>query len=305
MPKIAKETSQKNLKQVVDVEEKKVKLVIFTLSGAHYAFYGDDTKEILPTPRIYPVPGSPDSILGVIDVRGDIQPVIDVKILLDLGKTEQANRIIIVEKNGVRFGTPANSVEDVIDMSVSSIRQSKIAENPVVGFFAIGATDYYNHAVTILDVGKLLEKLAVEQINNVAVEGNAVETIHLLVFNIADSYFGVDMEQIEEILDPPPGVDMEEIPAFHEILSFRETKATYQNPKILFVKDNGIPPVKIDQVRNIVDISLNSIQPLPPLLEGSKKSEAVWSATFIDEYLVLLVDLYRIPVHGTIPNKPS
>lgn len=279
-----------NSKQIIDVEEKKVKLLIFTLSGAYHAFYGGDAKEILPVSRIFPVPGSPDYIPGVVNVRGDIQPVIDIHMFMGLKKSE-ANRIIIVEKQGIHTGILVDSVVDVIDVPVGSIQQSQGNDGTA------GKTSYLKHAVTLLSLDKLFGKIASEHMSPdfQTAENSPTETLQLLIFNMADSLFGVDVEQVEEIIDPPPGVAMEELPAFHKILSFCKTGVTYRDPKILFIKhDDNACPIKVDAAKSMVDISINAIQPLPPLLAGNRKSEAVWGATFINGDLVLLVDLYKV-----------
>ena len=297
MSEIAEEAQKRReLKHIIDVEEKKAKLVIFTLSGAYYAFYSKDAKEILFAPKIFPIPGLPDYIPGVIDVRDDLLPVTDIKILVGLEKTG-TNRIVIVEELGICSGILVDSVEDVLDVPVSSIRQSTTTQ--ALGVFAAEETAYNQNRVALLNIEKLFAKITAEDMNHdsPAAEINNTEIIQFLIFSMADLYFGVDMEQIEEILDPPPGADMNEIPALHEILSFHTTGAAYRDPKILFIRSdsNKACAIKIDGVKNMADISINAIQPIPPLLGMNSKTKAVWGATFMNEDLVLLLDLYEIP----------
>lgn len=163
--KIAEELQKrKDLKQIVDVEEKKTKLVIFTLMDSYYALFGEDVKEILPLSKIYFVPGSPNYILGIVNVRGDIQSVIDIRIFLGYPDTQRTdkNRIVIAEKGGVRSGILVDSVEDVFDIPVSAIQQviSTLSDN--IRFFVVGETSYKQNSVTLLDIGKLFEKINAE-----------------------------------------------------------------------------------------------------------------------------------------------
>lgn len=123
-----------------------------------------------------------------------------------------------------------------------------------------------------------------------------IDHIQLLIFKIMDVYFGADMEQIEEMIEPPPGLDPAEIPAFHEAMQFRDTGVVYRSPKVILIKDGeDVRPLKIDQAVNIVNTPITAIQLFPPLLEGHKKSAALWGVAFIEDNLVLLVDLYKIP----------
>ncbi len=131
-----------------------------------------------------------------------------------------------------------------------------------------------------------------------------IENVQLLIFKIMDVYFGADMEQIEEMIEPPPGLDPEDIPAFHEVVPFRGDAMVYKTPKVLLIKDGKeVRPLKIDQAVNIVNVSVNAIQLFPTLLEGHIKSEALWGVAFVDENLVLLVDLYKIPKQSRVESS--
>ena len=66
-------------KEVVDVEEERVKVVIFRCGVNLFAFYGRDIREILPSCDISWVPSLPDYLSGLINVRGDIESVIDLR----------------------------------------------------------------------------------------------------------------------------------------------------------------------------------------------------------------------------------
>jgi len=148
-------------KEVVDVEEKKVKLVIFSLLDSYYAFYGNTVKEILPLLKIHFVPGSPGYILGIINVRGDIQSVLDVKMFMGLPRSQQAesNRIIIAEQKDIRSGILVDSVEDVLDIPENSIKKAISTLDDNIAYFVSGETTYKDSNVTLLDVGRLFEKI--------------------------------------------------------------------------------------------------------------------------------------------------
>ncbi len=144
-----------------EVEASKVKLVIFTLGTHHYALFGEEVKEILTMLRIYPVPGTPAFILGIVNVRGDIQSVIDINLFLGQPGTEPTprSRIIIAEKAGVRSGILVDSVEDVLDVSQTAIQKTLSTLNDSVRSFVAGELTYKHHNVTVLDAGQLFEKM--------------------------------------------------------------------------------------------------------------------------------------------------
>ncbi len=155
---------RKDRKKVIDVdEEEKIKLVIFSLLNDYYAFYCSDVKEILHTVKVTYVPGSNDFIIGVINVRGDIESVLDIYKLMAFPSTENTpdSRFIIAEKEEIRSGILVDSVVDVIDLPQSSIKPSISTIRKSVKEFIIGQTSYKNKNVTLLDIGKIFQKIQV------------------------------------------------------------------------------------------------------------------------------------------------
>jgi purine-binding chemotaxis protein CheW len=148
--------------QIVDVEEEKIKVVIFTLRGEYYAFYGEDIKEILHYANIFYVPGSPEYIVGIINVRGDIESVININRFLGLPDSEISakSRIAVATKGGVRSGILLDSIDDLLDVAVSSIKPALSTLGRAVGEFVAGEMMHRDKSVTLLDVGKIFAKIA-------------------------------------------------------------------------------------------------------------------------------------------------
>ncbi len=152
---------RKEKESVVDVEGKKVKVVIFSLLNDFYAFYGEYIKEILPIMTIYYVPGTPEFIPGVINVRGEIESVINIKMFLGLPEaTEVLNgRIALAVQEGIRSGILVDSIEDVIDIPASSIVPALDTLSKSIKDFVAGEFVHKDRLVTILDVGKIFGKI--------------------------------------------------------------------------------------------------------------------------------------------------
>lgn len=150
-----------------------VELVIFTLSGdlshkssengkLYFAFSGDDVKEILPYEKIAFVPGCPKYIKGIINLRGEIESVIDLKSLFSVGDfiPTSKSRIIIAEKNQIRSGILVDFVLDVVYIPGRNITAPVVTLEPPIGEFTVGGeTMYHDHYVTLLDVGKIFDQI--------------------------------------------------------------------------------------------------------------------------------------------------
>lgn len=145
-----------------EIDEEWQKLVIFTLLDGYYSFFGDDVKEILPFSPITYVPGTPDFIRGIINVRGDIEAVLDIHTFIGFSgiTINSNNRIIIAEKKGIRSGILMDTVNDVIDIPVDEIHPPLSTFDEKVRDFVVGETMYKDKPVILLDIGKIFEKMA-------------------------------------------------------------------------------------------------------------------------------------------------
>lgn len=151
-------------KKVVKVEEETVKLVIFRLLGDYFAVFGQATKEILPNMEINYVPGSPDFIQGIINVRGDIESVVSLNGFIGLPVEETAiesGRIIIISSDDVRTGILVDSVEDVLDVPVSTIKPPISTLSETLKEVVAGEYTYGDNSVTVLNIQNLLGKISV------------------------------------------------------------------------------------------------------------------------------------------------
>jgi len=143
------------------VEEEKAKFVIFSLHDGLYAFAGGDVKEILPALEVFPVPGAPQSVPGVINNRGDIEAVIDLRVVLGLhpGERTERSRIVMTEKAGVRSGMLVDSVLDVVDLPPSSIKPPLATLDDATRKLVTGETLYRDRSVVLLEVHRIIEVL--------------------------------------------------------------------------------------------------------------------------------------------------
>ncbi|NTV15187.1 MAG: purine-binding chemotaxis protein CheW [Desulfobulbaceae bacterium] len=145
---------------VVDVNVKTEKLVVFSLAGELFAFAGQHVKEILIPQEISFVPGSPDFLLGVMSVRGDIESVASLTCLLGVspGRTSFRNRILLAEADEVRSGILVEKVEDVIDVPVDSIKPPLATINGPIALYLTGETEYRGRNVLVLDLPKMFKR---------------------------------------------------------------------------------------------------------------------------------------------------
>ncbi len=122
-----------------DVKEE-IQLVIFRLGAEEYAFDILMVQEIKRMTDITRVPHTPEYIKGVINLRGSVLPVLDLKIRMNLPETPitEDTRIIIIKMEKVLVGMLVDSVSEVVTLNSSEIELPQgnsgiVAENYVSG----------------------------------------------------------------------------------------------------------------------------------------------------------------------------
>lgn len=146
---------------ILNIDEATEQLVIFSLGAEWFAFAGSAIREILPYSTITPVPGLPDYFLGIINVRGDLESVIDLHriIYAQPSKTDPLNRILLTKQPVCSTGFKVDYVQDIIDLPVSASRPvSNIADKNKEKYFT-GEFEYKSRTVLILNMQALIHDL--------------------------------------------------------------------------------------------------------------------------------------------------
>lgn len=144
---------------VVDVDEPLLKVVIFTLANERFAFAGDRIREILRDGPVFPLPGCPKSLEGVINVRGDIESVIDLRVVLGIGGAcdKAASRILLGWGGGMRSGIRVDAVDEVTDIPQSGVQPPPHTVPDDRKAIILGVFTFAARPVTLLDLDRLFE----------------------------------------------------------------------------------------------------------------------------------------------------
>lgn len=149
-----------NSRKIVDVEEEQIKIVIFKAGGQSYAFYGNNVLEILAGREIYPVPFLPDHIPGLINVRGEIEAAIDICRFLGGQNTKpDKGMIIMIRHESFRSGIMVDSVEDVLDVPIGSIKPPLPTLTGTIRDLVSGSLEFSDQPIPILDIKKLAPRV--------------------------------------------------------------------------------------------------------------------------------------------------
>lgn len=137
-----------------------LKVIVFTLANEEYGIEVDKVKTIERMAPITRVPKTPPFVKGVMNLRGVVVPVIDLRGRFGLPETEPTDqsRIIIVSTGDLEVGFIVDSANDVLDVSSDEIEQPP----EVVG----GVKAKYIRGVAKLAEGRLLILLHLAEVLN-------------------------------------------------------------------------------------------------------------------------------------------
>lgn len=104
----------------------RIEVVEFVLAHEHYAVESRHVRDVYPLEQLTPVPCTPAFVLGIVNLRGEILSVIDLKKFFDLpekGLTD-LNKVIVLDDGGMRFGILADVIIGVHTIPVADIQAS-------------------------------------------------------------------------------------------------------------------------------------------------------------------------------------
>lgn len=90
-----------------------LQVVVFSLENEEYGFAIEDVREITQLSTVHPLPGAPAYIKGVINIRGNALPLIDLNKKFELSTNNEHSLAIIVEIDGDLIALAVDEVREV------------------------------------------------------------------------------------------------------------------------------------------------------------------------------------------------
>lgn len=115
-------------------------------------------QEINRQTDITPVPSAPDHVRGVINLRGDVATVIDLRTVLGLPKADPTdeNRNLIVHSQGESIGLWVDRISDILTVHADEISPSPANVSGVDSKFILGIHTMEHQLVVLLDIEQVL-----------------------------------------------------------------------------------------------------------------------------------------------------
>lgn len=147
------------VEKVESEEDKQCQWVTFNLASETYGVNVMQVQEVLRLADIAPVPGAPEEVMGIINLRGNIVTVIDTrkKMGLDPSVLGDQSRIVIVECNDQRFGLFVDAVTEVVYMAKSEMEPPPPVGGNNTNQYISGVSNKSGRLIIFLDLATIFE----------------------------------------------------------------------------------------------------------------------------------------------------
>lgn len=139
-------------------DEKNLQLVVFKLLDAEYGVAILQVQEIIKPTAITRVPQAAAYIKGVINLRGSIIPVIDLKDRLNLAVTaeNEGSRIVITNVNDITVGLVVDAVTEVLSLPTENVESTPGLTEAQGKEYISGVGKLGNRLIILLDLPAVL-----------------------------------------------------------------------------------------------------------------------------------------------------
>ncbi|BDU70915.1 chemotaxis protein CheW [Mesoterricola silvestris] len=205
-------------------------LVTFTLDGVEFGLDIDRVQEITPRTAITPVPGAPSFVLGVVNLRGMIIPVLDSRLRFHLPPKPPTDktRIIILGLAGQPTGLMVDSVAEVVKLDDFTLRDTPPLVAGVRSEYLAGMVTTGDRLITLINLEKILDSAEFghrEALADTAAGAStfmsqdaAAELVEdelpYVTFTLGRESFGINLKLVEEIIEIPTITKVPDAPPY-------------------------------------------------------------------------------------------
>ena len=142
--------------------KEKMKLVVFSLQAGGKTYeYGipiEQVHEITRPGEITYLPGMPEFVEGIMNLRGSVIPIMDLKKRIGLGAAENQDttRIIVVNMATQRCGVKVDDVEEIIPIEEGAMEDAPNIAGGVGARFILGIGKVDDRMIIAIDMQKIL-----------------------------------------------------------------------------------------------------------------------------------------------------
>ncbi|MCX5679989.1 MAG: chemotaxis protein CheW [Candidatus Omnitrophica bacterium] len=139
-------------------EKKTIRVLVFGLGGESYCADIRNIKSVVRIDSVTRVPNMPEFVIGVMNLRGEIISVLDIRSLFGLPQKKRTprGRVIVTEAWGSQVGIIADDVRQAIDVGESSIQPPLATISGKLASYTKGEIQTKDEIIIMLDLDRVL-----------------------------------------------------------------------------------------------------------------------------------------------------
>jgi purine-binding chemotaxis protein CheW len=169
----------KNLPEIISFKEKEKQVVIFELVNQIYGVDINHVLEIIRPQAMTVIPGSPDYVEGIINLRGQIIPIIDLAKRFDLQASieTKARIIVVVEVENIKLGMLVDRVLGVQKIDPALIQPPPVLIEGINTQYLTGTVLMNKQLLILLNINFVYEEQKREFLSSLKEEDSNEKTI--------------------------------------------------------------------------------------------------------------------------------
>ncbi len=146
------------------------KYLTFVLGTEEYGIEILKVREIIGMMNITNVPRTPDYLKGVINLRGRVIPVIDLRLKFAMSelKHTQETCTIVVEVNGRLIGIIVDTVSEVVNIGGENVEDTPAFGQGIDTDFIIGLGKVHEKIIILIDIEQVMSSEELEMVDQMA-----------------------------------------------------------------------------------------------------------------------------------------
>jgi purine-binding chemotaxis protein CheW len=303
--KIEKEEKKLTPKDIgyekVEKKEPELQIITFYIEDELYAINIKDAEEIIAVPEITPIPQAPEFAKGVISIRGEVIPVVDLHVRFNYGdiNVNEETSIIVIDVGKCKIGLLVDAISEIIRVPKKDVTSppptlSKDDLKQLHGIIKIDDSDK-SKIISYVSIENLFTEEEIAMLSEVSEEDESAKKMKLKTvqdgsfivvdFKVADDIFTIPVQIIVEITKLPTLTNVPNAPSFVEgVINLRgdvvfvidmrkrfgfEDKEFDENTRVIIADIEGIKTgLIVDEVDMVKTIFKSQIEPAPKIVSN-------------------------------------
>lgn len=157
------------------VREATREVLVFVIGKEEYAVDILKVQEIRGYEKVTPIPSAPAYLKGVVNLRGVIVPVVDMRVKFNMPdpRYDSFTVVVILKLANRVIGIVVDGVSDVVQLAASDVKEAPRLGGAVDGAFLTGVATQGDRMILLLDIEKFLSSGELDLLDTVSKETQA------------------------------------------------------------------------------------------------------------------------------------